>query len=250
MQAQASRTTATIADRMGRRLTGEPEFVEDPSASRGAGHQRLRGRVIGSFSLLAATPPPSDEALFDAVLRRRAEGARVDPPLAALLERWRRPASVVVRRVQATYGRGAPADEAEIVREAARKLVERGLEQHRGASEGVAGKRVLPRTFFLGIVKHAAIDRYRRELEGLEADSGDEARDRKDAQEIYEAAFKRLVEEHPNEAASWDLFHHEGVEDHQQCAKRLSISVVNSQKRVSRAKAYLRKYVLELGHQR
>jgi RNA polymerase sigma-70 factor (ECF subfamily) len=218
--------------------------------------------------LLAASPPPPDDVLFDAVLRGRAQGAHVDPPLGALLERWRRSAGVVVRRVQATYRGGSPADEAEIFQESARKLVERGLAQYRGVSEGVPVKNASPRTFFLRIVKHTAIDRYRKERDVLEAESRDEAlevspaeastatrlarraAERKDAQETYEAAFRRLLEEHPNEAAAWELYHHEGVEDHEQCARRLSISIVNSYKRVSRAQAYLRKYVLELEHER
>jgi RNA polymerase sigma-70 factor, ECF subfamily len=249
-------------------VTGERTFVERVSGMPTPHRQLLRCRVIGSSPLLAATPLPSDDVLFDAVLRRRAQGAHVDPPLGTLLERWRRSAGLVVRRVQATYRRGSAADEAEIFQESARKLVERGLEQYRGVSEGVPGKNASPRTFFLRIVKHTAIDRYRRERDVLETTSADEAlevspaeaatatklarreAERTNANETYWAAFKRLLEEHPNEAAAWELYHHEDVEDHEQCARTLSISVVNSYKRVSRAQAYLRKYVLELGHER
>ncbi|RYZ36882.1 MAG: RNA polymerase subunit sigma-70, partial [Myxococcaceae bacterium] len=70
--------------------------------------------------------------------------------------------------------------------------------------------------------------------------------ERAEAQELYWAAYARLQQEHPKEASAWELYHHEDVEDHEECARRLDISVVNSYKRVSRAQAYLRLYLLEL----
>jgi RNA polymerase sigma-70 factor (ECF subfamily) len=207
----------------------------------------------------------SDDALFDAVVSHRSRGLSLDPPLGALMERWRRPAYLVIRRVSASYRRGSPADEPEIFQEAARKLIERGLEQFHGVSEGLPGKSASPKTFFLRIVKHAAIDRYRAQRDLLsshaaEDDDGGDAppeiaiattrarrtEERADAREIYWAAFERLREEHPNEAAAWDLYHHQDVEDHEQCAKLLNISVTNSYKRVSRAQAYLRRYLVEI----
>lgn len=217
---------------------------------------------------MSATPSNSlsDEALFEQVLRQRARGEPVDPPLGALCERWRRPSYVVARRVAASYRRGSPDDEPEIFQESVRKLIERGLDQFHGVSEGIPGKQASPKTFFLRIVKHTAIDRYRaqRDLLASPVESEDDAptdsppeiavattrarraEERKLATETYWAAFERLREEHPNEAAAWDLYHHQDVEDHEQCAKQLSISVANSYKRVSRAQAYLRRYLLEL----
>jgi len=215
----------------------------------------------------------SDDALFDAVIAQRSRGEPLDPPLGMLLERWRRPAYLVIRRVGASYRRGAPEDEPEVFQESARKLIERGLDQFHGVSEGIPGKNASPKTFFLRIVKHAAIDRYRaqrdllanpREGDGREDDGpGDSppevaiattrarrAEERSDAQEIYWAAFERLRAEHPNEAAAWDLYHHQDVEDHEQCAKQLNISVVNSYKRVSRAQAHLRRYLIELAEEK
>ncbi len=70
--------------------------------------------------------------------------------------------------------------------------------------------------------------------------------ERSDAQELYWQAYERLQREHPKEAGAWDLYHHQDVEDHEECARRLNISVVNSYKRVSRAQAYLRLYLLDL----
>lgn len=202
------------------------------------------------------------------MIRQKAKGEPLDPPLGALCERWRRPAYVVVRRVGASYRRGSPDDEPEVFQEAVRKLIERGLDQFHGVSEGIPGKTASPKTFFLRIVKHTAIDRYRAQRDLLASPrdgEGDDdgqhdsppevaiatARARRDderrgAQEIYWAAFDRLREEHPNEAAAWDLYHHKDVEDHEQCAKQLSISVVNSYKRVSRAQAFLRRYLIEI----
>ena len=149
--------------------------------------------------------------------------------------------------------------------EAVRKFIHRGLSQYRGVSEQVPGKSASPKTFFLRIVKHVAIDHYRRRREELSAppESGEgpeasahevvvsmaEARrtgERADATELYWAAFDRLKVEHPNEAQAWDLYHHRAVEDHEQCARALSITVANSYKRVSRAQAYMKVYLLEL----
>lgn len=208
----------------------------------------------------------SDSELFDLISRKRAAGEEVGRPLGELVERWRRPAAVVVRRVQSSYRAGAPDDEAEIFQESVRKLVERGLDQFRGISEAKPGASASPKTFFLRIVKHAAIDLYRRHRELLESPrEGDEdtaehspgevarathraqrSSEREEATGLYWAAFERLKREHPNEAAAWDAYHHQDMEDHETCAKHLGITVANSYKRVSRAQAYLRRYLLEL----
>jgi len=208
----------------------------------------------------------SDTELFDLVSQKRAGGEDVRRPLGELVERWRRPAAVVVRRVQSSYRAGAPDDEEEIFQEAVRKLVERGLDQFRGISEAKPGAAASPKTFFLRIVKHAAIDLYRRNRELLETPrEGDDetmehspgeiarathlatrASERDEATGLYWKAFERLQEEHPNEAAAWDAYHHQDMEDHEACAKHLGITVANSYKRVSRAQAYLRRYLLEL----
>ena len=70
--------------------------------------------------------------------------------------------------------------------------------------------------------------------------------ERTESQELYWRAFERLQQEHPKEAGAWELYHHQDVEDHEECARRLNISVVNSYKRVSRAQSYLRLYLLDL----
>jgi RNA polymerase sigma-70 factor (ECF subfamily) len=182
----------------------------------------------------AAFAQLSDEELFDKVLRGRVEREEDRAALGELCERWRKPACFVIR-------------------------------QYRGVSEQLPGKSASPKTFFLRIVKHVAIDHYRRRREELASppDSEDapetsvheaqvsmaEARrsaERADATELYWAAFKRLQVEHPNEAAAWDLYHHQAVEDHEQCARQLMITVANSYKRVSRAQAYMKVYLLEL----
>lgn len=207
----------------------------------------------------------SDNELFDLVSGMRAKGEDAGRALGELALRWRRPAAVVVRRIQSSYRAGSPDDEEEIFQEAVRKLVERGLDQFRGISEAQPGRAASPKTFFLRIVKHAAIDAYRRQRELLEPTPHDgedalehgpgeiaqathlagRARDRDDATETYWHAFERLVREHPNEAAAWDAYHHQDMEDHEECAKHLGITVANSYKRVSRAQAYLRRYLLE-----
>jgi RNA polymerase sigma-70 factor (ECF subfamily) len=210
-------------------------------------------------------PPRTDEELIADVLRRRAEGAPPGPSLGELVERWRRPACFVVRRIQASYGRGAPDDELEVYQEAVRKLVERGLDQFRGLDANDPTRKSSLKTFFLRIVKHLAIDRYRARNEELARETPGEdvpetslgeiaqamslarrSEERNDATELYWAAFHRLEREHPNEATMWKLYHHEGVEDHAECAAKLSISVVNSYKRLSRAQAYLKLYLLDL----
>ena len=142
----------------------------------------------------------------------------------------------------------------------------RGLEQFRGISEQMPGKAASPKTFFLRIVKHAAIDRYRRQREELAPAHPDDedgpmeaphevaravvasqrTQERADATEEYWEIFERLRKEHPNEATAWDLYHHQDVEDHNECARLLGITVVNSYKRVSRAQAYMKLYLLEL----
>lgn len=211
----------------------------------------------------------SDDQLFEEVLRRRAAREEAETPLGELCERWRKPAIFVIRRVQASYRSGGPDDELELFQDAVRKLIERGLDQYHGISEYVPGKTASPKTFFLRIVKHVTIDRYRRARELLAPghDHGEDepqdapaevalatrtaarAAERRDAKEVYWAAFDRLRVEHPNEAAAWDLYHHQDVEDHVQCAKQLGITVANSYKRVSRAQAYMRVYLMEIDAQ-
>lgn len=211
----------------------------------------------------------SDDELFAEIVRSRAAGRNVDRALGELVERWRKSACYVIRKVQASYRALSPEDERELFQEAVGKLVDKGLDQFRGISEQVPGKAASPRTFFLRIAKHVAIDRYRRQREVLAPRVDDEdkapentpheinqavlharrAQERSDASETYWAAFERLKREHPNEAGAWDLYHHQDVEDHEECARRLGITVTNSYKRVSRAQAYLRLYLLELQQQ-
>ncbi|HSQ63628.1 MAG TPA: hypothetical protein VLM85_10460 [Polyangiaceae bacterium] len=210
----------------------------------------------------------SDSELFDLVMQTRAKGQDPSAPLGSLVERWRKAAGVVVRRVQASYRAGSPADEDELYQESVRKLVERGLDQFRGLSEAYPGRAASPKTFFLRIVKHAAIDAYRRQRELLdsaragnadEEDNRESARqiahaislskraaERDEAQSLYWSAFERLKKEHPNEAGAWDAYHHQDLEDHEACAKKLGITVANSYKRVSRAQAFMRRYLQEL----
>lgn len=209
----------------------------------------------------------SEEELFEEILRRRSSRADFRDPLGALVERWRDPARTVVRRVQGSYMRGSPEEADDVFQEAVGKLMARGLDQFRGVSEFAPGRAAAPRTFFLRIVKHVAIDRYRRQREAphspadfrdddaahesphqiaqaVETAHGVSAR--QEATEEYWSAFERLRREHPNEASAWDLYHHQDVEDHGECARLLGISVANSYKRVSRAQAWLKLYLLEL----
>ncbi len=208
----------------------------------------------------------TDDELFAEVLQRRAAGEAVGAPLGALCERWARPARYVISKIQASYGRGSPADADELYQDAIGKFLDRGLDQFRGVSEQMPGRSASPKTFFLRIVKHVAIDFYRRQREDLApaVANPDEApeespvdahramdksrrdEERTEAQELYWRAFERLQREHPKEAGAWDLYHHQDVEDHEECARRLNITVVNSYKRVSRAQAYLKLYLLDL----
>jgi RNA polymerase sigma-70 factor (ECF subfamily) len=208
----------------------------------------------------------SDDELFSEILRRRVAKEDYRDALGVLCERWRAPGYSVVRRIQGSYLRGSPDDQPEVFQDAVGKFIEKGLAQFHGVSEHLPGKAASPRTFFLRIVKHAAIDRYRKQREELQApgEDGDDAptelpgevarsaaesRSREqaaDAREEYWSAFERLRAEHPNEAAAWELYHHQDVDDHTECAKLLEISVANSYKRVSRAQAYLKLYLLEL----
>jgi RNA polymerase sigma factor (sigma-70 family) len=212
----------------------------------------------------------SDEELFARVAEGRSSGRDVSAQLGTLIERWRPAALYVIRRVRESYGKGSPEDDEELLQDAVTKLVERGLEQFRGVSEQLPGKSASPKTFFMRIAKHTAIDKFRRARELLAeapAEGEEEERDgapgaaerssavegsrrqeeRTEAAELYWAAYRRLQREHPNEASAWDLYHHQDVDDHQEVAKRLGITVTNSYKRVSRAQAYLKAYLLELG---
>jgi hypothetical protein len=122
-----------------------------------------------------ATPRDlSDTDLFDEVLRRRTRGEDPRALLGDLCERWRKPAGVVIRRIQASYRVEAPDDEPELFQDAVQRLIERGLDQYRGVSEQLPGKSASPKTFFLRIVKHLSIDRYRQKRELLEAGSSEE----------------------------------------------------------------------------
>ncbi|MFL5321604.1 MAG: RNA polymerase sigma factor [Myxococcaceae bacterium] len=209
----------------------------------------------------------SDEQLFREILRLRAEGRSVNDALGRLTARWESPARYVIRRIQKSYGKGAEDDEMELYQEAVMRFVEKGLDQFRGLSERYPGAAASPKTFFLRIAKHAAIDRYRasREVSDTVPSADDEnevmespaqtaksverskaAETRREDSELYWRAFDRLEKEHPNEASAWRLYHHEDLEDHGQVAEKLSISVANSYKRVSRAQAWLRMYLLEL----
>lgn len=211
----------------------------------------------------------TDDELFAEIASKRAKGENFNKPLGELVERWRAPSATVVRRVQGAFMRGSPDDADEVFQDAVGKFLSRGLDQFRGVSEQVPGKAASPKTFFLRIVKHCAIDRYRRQREDLEQgprDGEDEAAepvhqvqrsvaaaDAKasagEAHEEYWVAFRRLQDEHPNEAAAWDLYHHQDMDDHNEVARVLSITVVNSYKRVSRAQAYMKLYLLEARRQ-
>ena len=109
----------------------------------------------------------TDDELFAEVLQRRAGGEAVGAPLGALCERWARPARYVISKIQASYGRGSPADADELYQDAVGKFLDRGLDQFRGVSEQMPGRSASPKTFFLRIVKHVAIDFYRRQREDL-----------------------------------------------------------------------------------
>ncbi len=207
----------------------------------------------------------TDDELFQDISARKARGEDFKKPLGELVFRWRDASATVIRRVQGAFMKGSPDDIDEVFQDSVAKFMSKGIEQFRGVSEQMPGKAASPRSFFLRIVKHCAIDRYRRQREELEAAprDPDEEREesaplerravveskakteREEAQEEYWAAYARLKQEHPNEAAAWDLYHHQDVDDHEEVARVLGITVVNSYKRVSRAQAWLKLYVLE-----
>ncbi len=209
----------------------------------------------------------TDDELFQDISRRKAAGTDFKRQLGELVFRWRDASTTVIRRVQGAFMRGSPDDADEIFQDAVAKFMAKGLDQFRGVSEQVPGKAASPRTFFLRIVKHAAIDRYRRQREELDSgqatDDGDEAPEvsapeanravaeasakaqQAEAHSEYWRAWEQLKDEHPNEAAAWDLYHHQDMDDHEAVAAALGISVTNSYKRVSRAQAWLKLYILE-----
>jgi RNA polymerase sigma-70 factor (ECF subfamily) len=208
----------------------------------------------------------TDDELFAEIQRLRTAGEDFRTPLGVLCERWREPSYAVVRKLQGSFMRGSPDDQQEVFQEAVGKLIARGLAQFRGISEHTPGAVASPRSFFLRIVKHVAIDRYRHLREELarERDDGEDAPTESvhevaravkvsqakeqgaEAREEYWMIFARLQREHPKEASAWDLYHHQDVDDHGECARQLGITVVNSYKRVSRAQAYMKLYLLEL----
>lgn len=209
----------------------------------------------------------NDDELFADISRRKALGQDYKRPLGELVFRWRDASATVIRRVQGAFMRGSPDDADEIFQDAVAKFMTKGLDQFRGVSEHVPGKVASPKTFFLRIAKHCAIDRYRKQREDLDAghptgEDGDELEtslpdaqrsmaeakaraEQGEAQAEYWSAWERLKLEHPNEAASWDLYHHQDLDDHEHVARVLGITVVNSYKRVSRAQAWLKLYILE-----
>lgn len=226
----------------------------------------MRACIMVGFRTLPTPREPTDNELFDEVMRLRSGGEDFRAPLGELALRWRRSAGVVVRRIQASYRVEAPDDEDDFFQEGVGRLIDKGLDQYRGVSEQVPGKTASPKTFFLRIVKHLAIDRYRQRREVLQRGAPTQADEptehvmhevreamrahanegrRAEARESYWAAFERLRREHPLEAAAWDVYHHQDVEDHNECARILQITVVNSYKRVSRAQAHLKRYLLE-----
>ncbi len=100
----------------------------------------------------------TDDELFAEISLRRSEGKDFRQPLGELVGRWKDPSTTVVRRVQGAFMRGSPDDAEEIFQDAVGKFLSRGLEQFRGVSEQVPGKAASPKTFFLRIVVHCAID--------------------------------------------------------------------------------------------
>ena len=209
----------------------------------------------------------TDDELFAEISRRKAQGQDYQAAAGELVFRWRDAATTVIRRVQGAFMRGSPDDADEIFQDAVAKFMAKGLDQFRGVSEQVPGKAASPKTFFLRIVKHCAIDRYRRQREDLDAGHDgrgrtrgpssratrprrpwpSRARGRSRARRTRSTGRRGSGSrtEHPNEAAAWDLYHHQDVDDHTEVARILGITVVNSYKRVSRAQAWLKLYVLE-----
>lgn len=225
-----------------------------------------------------------DDELLRLLAALQGDGRSLDAPLEVLRNRWTRPARHVISRVLASYELSGD-DTEDLLQEAFARLLERGLGQFRGASAHAltppgpkaphanasnerASHGQSARAFFLRIAKHQTIDHCRRRKvqrtatgSGPVDERGDtehrsvqdeavavarEEEHRREGGELYWQAMRRLEREHPNEAAAWRLYHHEGMEDHQACADQLGISLANSYKRVSRAQAYLRAYVLEL----
>lgn len=225
-------------------------------------------RTASGLDLTAAT----DESLLDGVLADRAAGRPAGASAGELLSRWRKPALYVIRRIQQSYRAGTAEDALELYQDAAFKFLDRGLDQFRGvrdeAGQGAAGAGAVAaaRVFFLRIVKHTSIDHYRRHREELapRVDDPDAALEtsapeiavaedraraslaREEAADVYWKAFGRLRAEHPGEAEAWEAYHHLDLDDHEACARRLGISVASSYKRISRAQARLRLYLLEL----
>ena len=111
----------------------------------------------------------NDDELFADIARRKALGQDYKRPLGELVFRWRDASTTVIRRVQGAFMRGSPDDADEIFQDAVAKFMAKGLDQFRGVSEQVPGKAASPKTFFLRIVKHCAIDRYRRQREELDS---------------------------------------------------------------------------------
>src|SRR5438445_4911375 len=134
----------------------------------------------------------TDDELFADISRRKAEGHDFRKPLGELVARWREPSATVVRRVQGAFMRGSPDDSDEIFQDAVGKFLSRGLGQFRGVSEQVPGKAASPKTFFLRIVKHCAIDRYRRQREEL--DPGAPEGEEDDASEPHHEKARAVVE--------------------------------------------------------
>jgi RNA polymerase sigma-70 factor (ECF subfamily) len=200
-------------------------------------------------------PSLADDALLQEIREARADGRPYDTALGELCERWRRAAEHIIRSVQRSYGTGSSADPEDLFQDSVVRFAERGLDQLRGNAA---------RSFFLRVVKHLAIDHCRRArsfISGAPPPADEEPRDltagpaiarhhceqqRREAKDVYWAAFQRLEAEHPLEAQAWDLYHHRELGDHEACAAELGISVANSYKRVSRAQAHLRLYLLDL----
>jgi RNA polymerase sigma-70 factor (ECF subfamily) len=199
--------------------------------------------------------PATDDALLQEIREARATGRPYQAALGELCERWRHAAEHIIRSVQRSYSTGSSADAEDLFQDSVARFTERGLDQLRGNAA---------RAFFLRVVKHLAIDHCRRNrsfVEPTPSPASEEPRDltagnavarhesenrRREAQDIYWGAFRRLETEHPLEAQAWDVYHHRELGDHEACAAELGISVANSYKRVSRAQAHLRLYLLEL----
>jgi RNA polymerase sigma-70 factor, ECF subfamily len=214
-----------------------------------------------------AVLPLTDDELFQDIVHRKASGHDHKRQVGELVFRWRAQSHGIIGKVQRAFMKGSPDDLDEIFQQAVVKFIDRGIGQFHGKSAEFPGQSTPPRAFFLRIVKHAAIDLYRRESSEVEpahnAEDGEEidenlalvqraehlARahsDQRSASEEYWAAWKRLQKEHPNEAAVWDLYHHQELDNHAEVASILGITVPNSHKRCSRAQAWLKLAVIEM----